>query len=101
MCPRSRSPRSSRSRSGGRPGSPKPSSEVAKKMEDLKKRVRALPRGGDLEVLIHEGALEVVEILARELVEERRHQQGASSEASFSPSGLPVLLGGDRDASGG
>lgn len=69
-------------------------------IEELKERVRALPPGGDLESLIHQGAQEMKALLAAELVHERR-QCDASSEASFSPSGLLRVRGKNTDASGG
>jgi len=59
-------------------------------LEEARKRVRSLPVGGDLESLIHEEAEEMKVVLAEELVAARR-EQAASSEAGFSPSGVPRL----------
>lgn len=50
MCSRSPSPRKSTSR--------RPRASVLEKLKEIKTRVRALPPGGDLEALIHQGAKE-------------------------------------------
>jgi hypothetical protein len=77
-----------RSRSRSRRGSRSHSGDLAAKLKELKSRVRALPPGGDLESLIHQGAEEMKALLFEELVGERR-KEAASSEADFPPSDVP------------
>lgn len=66
------------------------SSSVVARLEAAKERVRSLTQGGDLEDLIHRAAEEMKVALAAELIAVRR-EQAASSEAGFSPSGMPAL----------
>ncbi len=61
---------------------------VVARLEEAKRRVRALAQGGDLEKVIHEAAEEMKAALAAELIAVRR-EQAASEEAGFSPSGVP------------
>lgn len=62
-----------------------PESRVAKRVEEMLERVRALKRGGDLEGLI-DGEMEEVKRLLREEAIGERARIDASVEADFPPS---------------
>ena len=68
-------------------------SRLESKLEEFRRRVRKLPRGGDLGSLLDEGVSELRALFYEEMLAER--EESASSEADFPPSGVPPLR---RDA---
>jgi hypothetical protein len=59
-------------------------------LAQLRRKVRELPPGGDLEGLIEEEYAKLRAVLYEESLEQRQ-EQAASSPEAFSPSELPAL----------
>ena len=69
-------------------------SQSAKRIEDrieeMRRRVRAMERGGDLDSLLNRECKEMARLLREEMLAERE-RHAASDEAAFPPSGVPTL----------
>lgn len=68
-----------------------PENEVAAKIEELRQKVRAMPRGSNVGAFLDRECTEFARLLREDLSKER--EDTASSEADFPPSAMPVLRG--------
>ena len=66
-----------------------PEDELAAKIEELRRKVRTMPRGCDLGSFLDRECTEVARLLRKELTGER--EEAASPEADFSPSAVSAL----------
>lgn len=62
---------------------------LIQKIEALREKMRTLPRGSDLCGFLDHEVTEFARLLRQDLTDQR--QESASTEADFSPSGLPPL----------
>ena len=62
---------------------------LAKKIEDLRRKVRALPRGSDVCGFLDREVTEFAQLLREDLTVER--EEAASTEADFPPCGVSPL----------
>jgi predicted metal-dependent hydrolase len=60
------------------------------RIEEMRRRVREMERGGDLDSLLNYECKEVARLLREEMLAERERHT-ASDEAAFPPSGVPAL----------
>lgn len=63
---------------------------IAERIEEMRRRVRGMERGGDLDSLLNRECKEVARLLREEMLAERE-RHAASDEAAFPPSGVPAL----------
>jgi hypothetical protein len=66
-----------------------PKNELAARIEELRRKVRAMPRGSKVGVFLDRECTEFARLLREDLSKER--EKAASSEADFSPSGVCAL----------
>ena len=63
--------------------------ELAEKIQELRCRMRAMPRGSNLGEFLDRECTEFARLLREDLA--AGHEQAASEEADFPPSGVPEL----------
>lgn len=63
--------------------------ELAAKIEELRRKVREMPRGSRVGAFLDRECTEFARLLREDLSKER--EESASSEADFSPSGVSAL----------
>jgi len=59
------------------------------KLDEMMKRVRGLPPGGDLAALLTREITELAAVAEQEAIEEREKSQADRRQAGFPPSGQP------------
>jgi hypothetical protein len=64
-------------------------SRSSRKIDEMRRKVRAMARGGNLDELLNRECEELTRLLREEMVLER--EEAVSQEADFPPSGLPSV----------